>query len=135
MDILMNEGKGLVFKNGKFFLTENMAQSLSQRLGIRLKTLLGSWYLDRFYGIDYFNRVFEKTISKLSIDTMFTVEIKKEELVDQIISFKSVIENNTYKMDFKVRLVSGEISEKITVLVNEQGKVIVTENGFAIRIK
>lgn len=135
MDILMKNGRGLVFENGKFQMTENMADSLAQRLSIRLKTVLNTWYLNRFYGIDYFNRVFEKTISKLSIDTMFTVEINKEPLVDQIISFKSVIERNEYKLDFKVRLRSGETTEKITILVNEQGKAIVTENGFAIRVK
>lgn len=136
MDIKMGaNGKGLFFENGKFALTEDMLESLAQRLSIKLKTVLGSWYLNVNYGIDYFNRVFEKAITQLSIDTMFQTEITKEMYVDRITYFKSKIENREYILEFKVLYRSGEMSDTITILVNESGKAVISEAGIAIRIK
>lgn len=136
MDIKMGaNGRGLAFENGRFQMTENMLESLAQRLSIRLKTVLGSWYLNVYYGIDYFNRVFEKSTTQLSIDSMFQTEIKKEQRVRKITYFKSSVENREYILNFKVQYLSGEESELITILVNESGKAIVTEAGIAIRVK
>lgn len=112
MDILMGSD-GVSLQGGKLLLTESRATSLAQRLSIRLKTHLESWFLNMNLGIDYFNKVFEKTISKSSIDALFQAEIYKDLRVEKIEGFKSKIERNLYQMEFRAKAKDGLVSDII----------------------
>jgi len=112
MDILMGSD-GVSLQGGKLLLTESRATSLAQRLSIRLKTHLESWFLNINLGIDYFNKVFEKTISKSSIDALFQAEIYKDLRVEKIEGFKSKIERNLYQMEFRAKAKDGLVSDII----------------------
>lgn len=117
MDILMGND-GLVFSGGKLELTESRATSLAQRLSIRLKTFIESWFLNESLGIDYFNKVFEKSISKSSIDAIFQTNIYQDNRVEKIEGFKSKIDRNLYQMEFKAKAKDGLVSDLISLTVS-----------------
>lgn len=102
-------------KGGKLLLTESRGDSLAQRLTIRLRTHLDSWFLERGYGIDYFNRVFEKNIPKPSIDSLFQTAIYADERVEKILEFQSVLFQNVYRLSFKVKARNGVVSERVSI--------------------
>lgn len=113
--------EGVVLDKGKLQLTSSRGESLAQRLTVRLRTFFGSWFLDTQYGVDYFKRVFEKTIPKSSIDAVFQSEINKDVRVAKILSFSSKIENNRYTMSFKVKARDGAVSDTVNVQASPNG--------------
>lgn len=141
MDIRQDYQTGkIVFMNGQIFTTEGRQDSLRQRLDIRLKTQKGSWFLNIFYGVDWFNEVFGDGSTKPTVDLLLQAEILKESLVDKILSFTSSVNNITrvYSCSFKVKLTDNQISDTVTLLANENGYIVVSsENGVntAIRVK
>ena len=125
MDILMRGGS-TVLEGGKLLLTDSRGASLAQRLVIRLNTFLESWFLNQNLGIDYFNRVFEKTISKASIDATFQTSIYTDVRVENITHFSSHVKANIYHMEFKVKAKDGVVSDTVNVSV--------TNNGISINV-
>lgn len=117
MDILMRSS-GVALEGGKLLLTESRATSLAQRLSNRLQTFLNSWFLNVNLGIDYFNQVFEKTVTKATIDAIFQTEIYKDPRVEKVEDFKSSLENHLYKMEFKAKAKEGFVSDTISIAVS-----------------
>ena len=83
MDILLGTGLTLTSKND-IALTTSYAQSVSQRLTIRLKTFINEWMLDLNYGVDWLNSVFGKGRSKSAIDAIIRNTINQEPEVEMI---------------------------------------------------
>lgn len=137
MDIRTNVEDGkIMFKNGQIFTTLNKQDSLRQRLDIRIKTQKGSWFLNMSYGIDWLNDVFSDTSTKSSVDALIQAEILKEEQVANIIEFTSSVNTVTreYRCNFKVRLVTLEISDAISLLANEKLFIVLSNDGSAIKL-
>lgn len=137
MDIRTNVEDGkILFQNGQIFITLNRQDSLRQRLDIRIKTQKGTWFLNISYGIDWFNDVFSDTSTKSSVDALIQAEILKEDLVADIIEFRSSVNNITreYRCDFKVKMVDQTISDSISLLANEKLFVVLSDGGTAIKI-
>lgn len=137
MDIRTNmEGGKIFFQNGQIFTTLNRQDSLRQRLDIRIKTQKGTWFLNLSYGIDWLGEVFSDNSTKSSTDALIQAEILKENLVSEIISFTSSVDvsTRTYRCDFKVKLVTQEISDTISLLANENLFVVLSNDGSAVRI-
>lgn len=120
MDIRLGRS-GLILDKGKLELTSSRGESLAQRLTVRLRTFFGSWFMDTEYGIDYFKRVFEKTIPQSSIDAVFQAEINKDERVAKITYFVSKIEHNVYYLKFKVKAKDGTVSEQVNIDISQMG--------------
>lgn len=138
MDLKLDEQTNkLAFSKGRLFLTQNRQDTLRQRLSIRLLTQRGTWFLNINYGIDWFNSVLVKGVSKLYVDSLIQAEILKEQMVDRILSFESSVDRTTrvYTCRFKVKLISNEVSDTITLLANENGYVVVNNDNFAIKTK
>lgn len=137
MDIRTNieDGK-IMFQNGQIFTTLNRQDSLRQRLDIRIKTQKGSWFLNMSYGIDWLNDVFSDTSTKSSVDALIQAEILKEGQVANIIGFTSSVNTITreYRCDFKVRLVTLETSDTISLLANEKLFIVLSNDGTAIKL-
>ena len=137
MDIRTNieDGK-IMFQNGQIFTTLNRQDSLRQRLDIRIKTQKGSWFLNMSYGIDWLNDVFSDTSTKSSVDALIQAEILKEELVADIIEFRSSVNNITreYRCDFKVKMVDQTVSDSISLLANEKLFIVLSDGGTAVKI-
>ena len=137
MDIRTNVEDGkILFQNGQIFTTLNRQDSLRQRLDIRIKTQKGTWFLNISYGIDWFNDVFSDTSTKSSVDALIQAEILKEDLVADIIEFRSSVDNITreYRCDFKVKMVDQTVSDSISLLANEKLFVVLSDGGTAIKI-
>lgn len=137
MDIRTNVEDGkIVFQNGQIFTTLNRQDSLRQRLDIRIKTQKGTWFLNVSYGIDWFNDVFSDTSTKSSVDALIQAEILKEELVADIIEFRSSVNNITreYRCDFKVKMVDQTVSDSISLLANEKLFIVLSDGGTAVKI-
>lgn len=120
MDLKLGS-EGLILNGNVFMLTSGRGEALAQRLTINLRTHLKSWFLNENYGIDYFNRVFEKTIEKDSIDVMFRAEISRDIRVDKIINFKSRIKDNSYQLSFQVKAKDGVVSDTVQLIASSQG--------------
>lgn len=137
MDIRTNVEDGkILFQNGQIFTTLNRQDSLRQRLDIRIKTQKGTWFLNISYGIDWFNDVFSDTSTRSSVDALIQAEILKEDLVADIIEFRSSVDNITreYRCDFKVKMVDQTISDSISLLANEKLFVVLSDGGTAIKL-
>ena len=137
MDIRTNVEDGkILFRNGQIFTTMNRQDSLRQRLDIRIKTQKGTWFLNISYGIDWFNDVFSDTSTKSSVDALIQAEILKEDLVVDIIEFRSSVDNITreYRCDFKVKMVDQTISDSISLLANEKLFIVLSDGGTAIKV-
>lgn len=137
MDIRTNVEDGkILFQNGQIFTTLNRQDSLRQRLDIRIKTQKGTWFLNISYGIDWFNDVFSDTSTKSSVDALIQAEILKEDLVADIIEFRSSVNNITreYRCDFKVKMVDQTVSDSISLLANEKLFIVLSDGGTAIKL-
>ena len=137
MDIRTNVEDGkILFQNGQIFTTLNRQDSLRQRLDIRIKTQKGTWFLNISYGIDWFNDVFSDTSTKSSVDALIQAEILKEELVADIIEFRSSVNNITreYRCDFKVKMVDQTVSDSISLLANEKLFIVLSDGGTAVKV-
>ena len=137
MDIRTNAGDGkILFQNGQIFTTLNRQDSLRQRLDIRIKTQKGTWFLNISYGVDWFNDVFSDTSTKSSVDALIQAEILKEDLVADIIEFRSSVDNITreYRCDFKVKMVDQTVSDSISLLANEKLFIVLSDGGTAIKL-
>ena len=137
MDIRTNVEDGkILFQNGQIFTTLNRQDSLRQRLDIRIKTQKGTWFLNISYGIDWFNDVFSDTSTRSSVDALIQAEILKEDLVADIIEFRSSVDNITreYRCDFKVKMVDQTISDSISLLANEKLFIVLSDGGTAVKV-
>ena len=137
MDIRTNVEDGkILFQNGQIFTTLSRQDSLRQRLDIRIKTQKGTWFLNISYGIDWFNDVFSDTSTKSSVDALIQAEILKEELVADIIEFRSSVNNITreYRCDFKVKMVDQTVSDSISLLANEKLFIVLSDGGTVVKV-
>ena len=137
MDIRTNVEDGkIIFQNGRIFTTLSRQESLRQRLDIRIKTQKGTWFLNISYGIDWFNDVFSDTSTRSSVDALIQAEILKEDLVADIIEFRSSVDNITreYRCDFKVKMVDQTISDSISLLADEKLFIVLSDGGTAIKL-
>ena len=123
MDLLLNTNPlspsygDLTYRNGPLsrdLTTQARIEVVAQRLLIRLSTWREEWFLDQSYGVPYWNILGSKT-SKSAVDLIFQQQILLEEGVREITSFQSTLSNREYRMTFRVRVNTGEITPDITI--------------------
>lgn len=109
----------IVWNNGpltKDYTTQPYTQTVGQRLKIRLLTFMGEWFLDTTYGVPYWQRLLGiKQTSKSAIDLIFQQQILAEPGVKEIVRFDSTFQNRQYSLNFRVKVVTGEITAPIIV--------------------
>lgn len=118
MDLLLDENNDLVFHNGpltKAYTTQPLVKVVAQRLLILLQTWQEEWFWDTTYGIPYWQSILGKKTSKAAVDLILQEKILAENGVKEITSFSSSLVNRAYSAQFKVRVVTGEESETITI--------------------
>jgi len=106
-DFKLNENGDLDITNDTFSLTSDK----KQRLSIRMKTVLGEWFLDNSIGLPYFQKSITESGSKSAIDMIFRDHINQSDVVDRVISFVSELNRSTrfYSYQSDVQLSSEEI--------------------------
>lgn len=105
----------LVFINGECPVTTGLVNSVTQRLIIRLRTFFSEWFIDTTYGVPWLQRVLGHKINRSSVDIIIQENILKDEYVSQVVSFSSSLDEltRTYRCQFRVRVIDGELSELI----------------------
>lgn len=101
----------LVLENFTFSRTQDKSDLIIQKLKIKLLWFKEEWFLDRNYGIPYFQQIFIKGIDLNEIDDTFRDAIANEQGVLDLIAYSSEFNPSTRKLtvNSKVRVDSGEI--------------------------
>jgi len=91
-------------------LTETDTEELSQRLEVRLALFQTEWYLDRNFGVPYYERILKKQADVNEVQAILTGIILNTPGVADIISFDVTYEADTrkYNVDFVVQKTDGE---------------------------
>lgn len=112
-DIKLNNSHDIDFND--FTLTTDNAQSVAQKIKIRLLRYLGEYFLDTTKGIDYFGTIFRKGTPKSAIDVIFIDEILNTTGVVSVDVYESIITSGVYTASFV-----ATTSEGITFQFNIQ---------------
>ena len=114
MDILMHR-KGsntmdIVFENRNCPMTLNKVDAVAQRIYIRLRTLMGDWYLNVGYGVPWLERVLGHKVKKSTVDMIIQEQILLDNEVTSISEFSSSLdrERRAYECRFKVSTIFGD---------------------------
>ena len=99
----------LVFNGFDFSLVDDTNQ-IMQNLAIRLRFILGEWYLDITQGVPYFEVFFRKAPNQIQIESILKEEIVNTRGIVELTSFESDFDsrNRVYSVKFSARSISGE---------------------------
>lgn len=99
----------LVFQNFDFSLVDDTKQ-IMQNLAIRLRFILGEWYLDITQGVPYFEVFFRKAPNQIQIESILKEEIVNTRGILELTSFESDFDQRRriYSVKFSARSISGE---------------------------
>lgn len=119
MDLLLDPVvHDIVWNNGTLtreYTTQPYTQTVAQRLKIRLLSFRGEWFINTEYGVPYWQEILGKKPGKSRVDNIFQEQILLEDGVKEIVTFSSTFINRQYSLTFSVKVVSGEVSESITI--------------------
>ncbi len=103
----------LTFRNFDFGLIDDTKQ-IMQNLAIRLRFVLGEWYLDITQGIPYFQEFFIKNPNQIHIESVLKTEIVRTRGILELISFASSFDKRRriFSVNFRARSISGEELQK-----------------------
>jgi len=106
----LTEDGDIDFVNGDTVVTGDYAESVQQRIIVRLRTFLGEWFLDTNLGVPYVQTILSKGTSKQTIDAILQQTILETDGVMSITDFSSEINQSTryYKMSFVAKIDNGE---------------------------
>lgn len=97
------------------YTTQPYTQTVAQRLKIRLLTFQEEWFINTEYGVAYWQEILGKKPGKARVDAIFQQQILEEVGVKEIITFNSTFINRQYSLSFSVKVVSGDVTEVITI--------------------
>ena len=99
----------LLDNNTDIKLTDNAADSLGQRLYIKIKIFTNTYFLDMDFGIPYYDQVFVKGATKRLIDAVFKKAIFDTPTVGSVLNYRSKFDRKerTYEPQFTVISTDG----------------------------
>lgn len=90
---------------------------IAQNLAIRLRFILGEWYLNTLAGLPYYQYFFIKNPNQIQVETFLKDEISNTTGVIQITSFSSAYDgqNRKFSVNFACQTIDGnlELEESI----------------------
>lgn len=100
----------VVSDSGDIVLATTKKDLARQWVQVRLKTLLGSWFLDTTQGIDWIDLLSRKN-TRAEIDSIVKKTIVETQYISEIETFSSEINNFTrkYTINFTATVEDGEI--------------------------
>lgn len=108
-DFLLDQATNdLSFSNKDLQFTKEIRQEVGQRVGMKLRTFEGEWFLDTTYGIPYMQEIIAVARNKRDVDSIFISEIRNEAGVNNIKSFQSTFENINRKYEAKAVIITDE---------------------------
>lgn len=96
-------------------MTQPYTETVAQRLKIRLLTFKNEWQFNTDYGPPWWQEILGKKPGKARVDAIFQEQILLEVGVKEIVSFVSTFVNRQYSLTFSVKVVSGDVTESITI--------------------
>ena len=93
--------------------TTTDSEFAAQKIGNKLRTFLGEWFLDRDLGIPFYDRILIKQADLNDVNNLFLMAIKSVEEVEEVISFETDFNGSTreYTINFTVKITTGETVE------------------------
>jgi hypothetical protein len=108
----------LIYDNSRATTTVNQADSVAQKLSIKLRTFKTEWFINTDTGIPYYQEIFGKVRNKQTIDAIFQKAILEEPDVLEIVEFSSSIDvGRTYSLIFRVRTSLNQLTNNIQINV------------------
>lgn len=100
----------VVSDSGDIVLATTKKDLARQWVQVRLKTLLGSWFLDTTQGIDWIDLLSRRN-TRAEIDSIVKKTIIETQYISEITSFSGEINNFTrkYSISFTATVEDGEI--------------------------
>lgn len=120
-DILLHPDKhDILFINGTCPVTYENRVTVAQKLKIKLLTFWKEWFLDTSIGMPYLQKILQRGVSKLTIDSIFQEAILSEPDVLEIVEFNSIIDPvyRSYQLSFKVRTNQNQITNYVDILLD-----------------
>lgn len=103
-DLKLNASHDIDFS--KFILTKDNAESVSQKIKIRLLRYKGEYFKNTTLGIDYYGEVYGKT-PKVVIDAILIEEILDTIGVQTLDVYESIIDKGVYQASFVATTTEG----------------------------
>ena len=99
----------LVINDYDLQLVDDVKQ-IMQNLAIRLRFVLGEWYLDITQGVPYFEEFFRKNPNQIQIESIIKTEIVETRGILEILSFVANFDKRTrvFSVKFSAKSISGE---------------------------
>jgi hypothetical protein len=108
----------LIYDNNGVTVTVDQADSVAQKLSIKLRTFKTEWFINTDTGIPYYQEIFGKVRNKQTIDAIFQKAILEESDVLEIVEFSSSIDvGRTYSLIFRVRTSLNQLTNNIQINV------------------
>ena len=118
IDLLLDErSRDLKILNFDLSLISERNQ-IAQNLGIRLRFILGEWFLDIEAGIPYFEDILIKSPNQYRVESVLKEEIVNTEGIIEILSFNSQFDsqNRLFSVQFACDTVSGQINLELELI-------------------
>lgn len=111
-DLLLDQQTNdLVIKDRDLQFTKTKEEEIVQRVGMKLRTFQGEWFLDTTYGIPYLQQIISRARRPQEVDAIFISEIRNIEGVNRIIDYKSNFDRTTrlYEINLNIATDFGDI--------------------------
>jgi len=99
--------------------TTNTVEELGQKLEVRLAFFQNEWFLNRDFGVPYYERILKKQADLIEVDFILRTIITTTPGVRRVLDFDSVYigESRVYKVTFSVETTTGETLENLGVVL------------------
>jgi len=90
---------------------------IAQNLTIRLRFILGEWYLNILAGLPYYQYIFIKDPNQIQVETFITEEIANTNGVQEITEFSSDFDgiSRRFSVNFSCITVDGDLNVEINL--------------------
>jgi hypothetical protein len=109
IDIALNPAGDIAITNLGFQTVSGVDQ-IAQNLAIRLRFMLGEYYLNTLVGIPYYQEIFVKPANQIRVDSIFKNEILDTVGVLELTKYSAEVNSSSreYTINFSVRTITGE---------------------------
>lgn len=95
---------------GDLEISDEKTEVARQWLSVRLKTLLGEWFLDITQGVDWLSILSQRN-NKTLVDTVIQRVIVETEYIERIVNYRSTqqLGSHSYIVTFRAEVENGDI--------------------------
>src|SRR4030042_1762516 len=94
-DLKLDETTGdIVVENGDIVLIEDL-DVVAQHIRVRLRTILGEWYLDTSKGVDWFGVIFSKESPRGMAEATLRAAVETDDHVRELAKFAATFDGTT----------------------------------------